>query len=162
MFAFRNMYPGKRSILGSALVYPVSTWIHLSRSIQQIYIQWGKFTEPAFQPGIPGGTNLFPNAGKQTSWRRPTGYVGSFLLDRWIHLEHEQTRADLKMDGFSENMLWKVSMKDQPHMSRRHASHAPHSDLHALPWLGFGLGCEYAWGISLNELIQAWWTSMWG
>ena len=75
MFTFRNMYPGKQSILGTALVYPVSTWIYLSRSIQPTYIQMGKFTESAFQPGIPGGANWFPDAGKQTSWRCPAGYM---------------------------------------------------------------------------------------
>ena len=96
MFAFRNMYPGKQSILGSALVYPVSTWIQLSRSIQPTYIQMSKFMESAFQPGIPGGANWFPNWKaefvKMPNWM----YVGWFFLGRWIQVETEQTRQILR------------------------------------------------------------------
>ena len=75
MFTFRNMYPGEQSILGSALVYPVLTWIYLSRSIQLTYMKLGMFTESVFQQSIPGSTNWLPNARKQTLWTRPTAWM---------------------------------------------------------------------------------------
>ena len=100
MFTFCNMYPEKQSILGSALVHPISTWIPLSRSIQLTYMHRTYPQSLLSSKGYQGAPTGCLVLGSRLCEDVQPHVCRWFFLGRWIQVKTGHTRADLKMDGF--------------------------------------------------------------